>query len=155
MDISSNHINNQNNGLYKNFQNAFYSIFNKSNFILFVYFLIVYLVLYFILGYFVKNSENPINSQLALSRSIDFLILAIVVIVLYVSYFSIQSKDKESIVSDLLLWTKNFYNDPTTPYSLLITILFFYIIVYLIRIPMTKETKPISINKENGVVGSL
>ena len=146
MDISSNQIHNQNNGLYQNFKNAFYSIFNKSNFILFVYFLIVYLVLYFILGYFVKNSENPINSQLALSRSIDFLILAIVVIVLYVSYFSIQSKDKESIVSDLLLWTKNFYNDPTTPYSLLITILFFYIIVYLIRIPMTKETKPISIN---------
>ena len=145
-DSSSNTINTHTKGLYNNFSNAFFSIFNQSNIILFVLFLAIYFILYYVLGIFVKSNDNPINSQLALSRSIDFLILGIVFLILVSSYYSLQSNDKQSLVSDILLWTKNFYNDPTTPFSLLITILFFYIIVYLIRIPMTSETKPISIS---------
>jgi len=122
------------------------SIFTQSNVSLVIIFLATYFVLYFGLGIYFNKNENPVGAQVALSRMIDFLIIGMFIFILFTSYFSLSENDKNHLFADLLQWTKDFFNDPKTIIELFLGTILFYAFVYLCRVPMTNETKPISIN---------
>ena len=128
-----------------NFKNAFFEVFNKTNVLFFICFLAVYFVLYQFIRKW-EGNENPMHASLSLTRSIDFLFLILFVLILYFSYYSLKNDEKNDLIGYILKWTKDFYNNTTTFFSLLITILLFYMVVYLCHIPMTKETKPFSMS---------
>jgi hypothetical protein len=122
------------------------SLFNKSNLILIVWFLAIYLVAYFVLGYFFNKGDTAGTFQTALGRMLDFIIIGVVIIVLFSSYYSTTESDREKMVSDFSKKTEHYINDP---FALLFTGLFIfllYIVIYLFRVPMTSDAKPISIN---------
>ena len=123
------------------------SIFTKSNFILLICFLIVYFIIYYIIKMFSNDdTENKVNSQLALSRTIDIFVSVIFIIILVAFYYNLNQTEKNDIIGQMLLWIKNFFDDPTTPFSFIIFILIFYTIIYVLRIPMTPESKPFTID---------
>ena len=123
------------------------SIFTKYNFILLIGFLVVYFILFYIIKAFSNDTEgNEMNSQLALSRTIDVFIFGIVLIILVMVFYNLMDSDNKNVITQLLLWTKAFFDDPTTPFTFTIFIFIFYTIIYLCRIPMTPETKPLSIS---------
>ena len=122
------------------------SIFTKSNFILLICFLIVYFIIYYIIKMFSNDdTENKVNSQLALSRTIDIFVSVIFIIILVAFYYNLNQTEKNDIIGQMLLWIKNFFDDPTTPFSFIIFILIFYTIIYVLQIPMTSDTKPFTI----------
>ena len=122
------------------------SIFTKSNFILLICFLIVYFILFYIIKFFSNDdTENKVNAQLAMSRTIDIFVSVIFITILIMMYYSLNQTEKNDIIGQMLLWTKNFFDDPTTPFSFIIFILIFYTIIYVLQIPMTPETKPFTI----------
>jgi hypothetical protein len=115
------------------------SIFTKYNFILLICFLLIYFILFYLIKFFSNDTtENPINSQLAMSRTIDFFILAMV-------FYNLMQSDK-NVITQMLIMTKEFFDNPTTPFTFIILIFIFYTIIYLCQIPMTPETKPLSIS---------
>lgn len=122
------------------------SIFTKSNFILLICFLIVYFILYYIIKMFSNDDTNPnFNSQLAMSRTIDIFVSVIFITILVAFYYNLNQTENNDIIGQMLLWTKNFFDDPTTPFSFIIFILIFYTIIYVLQIPMTSDTKPFTI----------
>jgi hypothetical protein len=122
------------------------SIFTKSNFILLICFLIVYFILYYIIKMFSNDdTENNVNSQLAMSRTIDIFVSIIFITILVAFYYNLNQTENNDIIGQLLLWTKNFFDDPTTPFSFIIFILIFYTTIYVLQIPMTSDTKPFTI----------
>jgi len=123
------------------------SIFTKSNFILLICFLIVYFILYYIINMFSNgdDTENRVNSQLFLSRTIDTFVSVIFITILVILYYDLNQTDKNDIIGRMLLWIKNFFDDPTTPFTFTIFILIFYTLIYVLRVPMTHETKPFTI----------
>lgn len=128
-------------------QLSFSSIFTKYNFILLIGFLVVYFILFYIIKAFSNDTEgNQMNSQLNLSRTIDVFIFGIVLIILVMVFYTLMQSDNKNIITQLLLWSKAFFDDPTTPFTFTIFIFIFYTIIYLCGIPMTPETKPLSIS---------
>jgi hypothetical protein len=127
----------------ENLDSAFFSVVNQTSLIMLVLFLVVYFILSSILANYYKDDTNPVNSQLALSRSIDFVLLLIVGI-LFLSYY-LNLEDKHQVITDLLVWTRDFYNDDSTPFTLAISLFFFYLLIFLLQIPMTEATKPFTI----------
>lgn len=124
---------------------ALNSLFSQSNVLLVVIFLAIYFVLYFGLGNFFNSDQNPVGSQLMLSRLIDFLIIGFFIFFLISYYVSLSTYDKEHTFVYILKWVKDFWNDPKSIIELMITTVIFYMMVYLCRVPMTEETKPFSI----------
>jgi Extracellular link domain len=124
-------------------EGLFYSIFNKSNIILVVWFLAIYFIAYFVLGFFLNKGEDVSNHQLRLSRTIDIISLFLLLVIIISTYGSYTSKQKESILQNTATGTKNFIDDPMSIFSTILFLVAFYIIVYLFRIPMDRETKPI------------
>ena len=120
------------------------SIFTKSNFILLICFLIVYFILYYIIKMFSNDNPN-FNSQLAMSRTIDIFVSVIFITILVAFYYNLNQTENNDIIGQMLLWTKNFFDDPTTPFSFIIFILIFYTMIYVLQIPMTSDTKPFTI----------
>lgn len=124
---------------------AFYGIFTKSNFVMILWFLGIYFILYFLLGFFFNRDGESSNFQLKLSRILDIMIFFMILIILISSYYSLPEDKKENVIGDTLQGIEKYVNEPTSILSSGLFLVVFYIIVYLFRIPMSRETKPIFI----------
>jgi len=120
-------------------------VFKKSNLILLSWFLVVYILAYFVLGMFFGSSAVS-NFQANVGRLIDFMFLCGFLLYVFTYYYYVpESKFKEDVQStyeDTIAYLNN-------SMSLLTTTLFiitFYTIVYLFRIPMSYDAKPIFIS---------
>jgi hypothetical protein len=72
-------------------------------------------------------------------------LIAFLAICVYYYYYVMSSSDQSNLLTYLYTWTINFFEDPNTVFFTVIFIFMFYAVVYLCRIPMTNDTKPISI----------
>jgi len=125
--------------------NALSDLFSQSNVALAVIFLVTYAVIYYGIGHYYNRETNPAGAQVALSRSIDvFLCITFVVIVIF-TYLSLSEYDKDHLVVYSLKWTRDYFDDPRTILYLIFFIILFYMLVYLCGVPMTNETRPMTI----------
>jgi hypothetical protein len=125
------------------FEGLFYTIFNKSNIVLIVWFLAIYFIAYFFLGFVFNKTEDVGNNQLRLSRTIDIIFLFFLIIIIISTYVSYSDKQKENLLQST--WDKSsiFFNDPLSIFSTALFIASFYIVVYLFRLPMDSINKPL------------
>ena len=137
--------NNSSNTDSTNISHLITSLFSQSNMGIVILFLATYFVLYFGLGVYFNKNENPVGSQLAISRAIDFVVIGLFIFMLFASYFALSEDDKNHLFAYILQWSKDFWNDPKTIIELSLSIILFYALVYLCRIPMTYDTRPLSI----------
>jgi hypothetical protein len=79
------------------------------------------------------------------SSSIDIIFILSSIIICVSYYYLSTEKEKEDLLNKSLIWVKESINSDKIITTILI-ILFFYITIYLCRIPMTSETKPIFIH---------
>jgi hypothetical protein len=128
------------NDLISNFNTSIHSIVNKKNIFYFICFLVVYFIFYSVLTYSTKSSD------LLLSRTIDSILLVVFILgcSLYL-YFSTQ-QEKEDLFENSIIWTEKLYKDPNNILSSFLIILLFYVTLFICQVPMTTETKPISIS---------
>jgi len=133
-----------NNATNIDFGALFSTLFNKSNFVLLLWFLAIYMVAYFLIYIFSNGSKNEdVQFQIRFSRFIDFVFLFFTLIIVVITMFSMPSNKKEEYVENSISAVISFVNQPI---SLLSTILFlfgFYLCIYVLQIPMTAITKPI------------
>ena len=126
--------------------NLFYTIFNKSNIILIIWFLAIYFVVYFLLGFFMKSGSESSNFQLRLSNLLDMMFLGIALLLIISYFYSSTDEQKTAWLSQTYKQSVDYINAPTSLLSTGLFILVFYIAVYLFRFPMTPETKPIFVS---------
>jgi len=126
-------------------KNILSDIFNQTNITILFWFLAIYFVLYFIMGTFFKGPSGTNPAEMFLSKSIDFIVVGLFLILVVWSYFSLSEADKQDLLGYGWQWTRDYFNTPSSGFSLILMIIAFYVIIYLFRIPMTEETKPMSI----------
>jgi hypothetical protein len=120
-------------------------IINKSNIILLLWFLAIYFIVYFILKIYFNKNDTIQNTNLKLSQILDISIFLVVLVYLFFAFKNTSNDEAERNISVFFSKVKNYLNEPTSIFSVSLFILTFYIIIYLVSIPMTPETKPISV----------
>jgi len=121
------------------------AIFNKQNLIFVLWFLAVYMISYYLLGVIFAKSDSASGFQSGLSRSIDFIVLIILFIILFFGYFNNTEDVREQTVQAWITKTYNYVNDPISIVSVLFFMILLYLIIYLFRIPSGTD-KPITIS---------
>jgi len=121
------------------------NIISLSNIIFLIWFLLIYLVIFYLIKTFYRNENDSFKENMALSRGIDIFIFGLLIIIIIFSYWSLSENDKKNLIGYGLNWIYEFYKNPNTLFNCLIFIVLFYLFVYLFGVPMTKETRPISI----------
>ena len=122
-------------------KDVFNNIFNKSTIVLIIWFLAIYFISYFILGFFFKSGTDNSNFQFRLSRTLDIIVLFFLLIIIITTYFAVSESNKENILSNVAYGISDFYNQPSSIFSVLGFIMIFYLIIYLFRIPMAPDSK--------------
>jgi Extracellular link domain len=128
--------------IQQTFQESLNSIFTKTNITFFITFLAIYLML----SYLLQGKTSDTSSILTFSRSIDMVLLLAFVFWVVMTYFQLNTKDKQNFISWAIEWTRTIFEDPTTVFTTLILIVLFYVTIYVCRVPMTETTKPVSID---------
>jgi len=121
------------------------NIFSLSNILFLIWFLLIYLVIFYLIKSFYKDDNDNFKETMALSRGIDIFIFGLLIILILYSYWSLSEKDKQNLIGYCLEWTHDFYSNPNTLFECLVFIVLFYLFIYLFGVPMTKETRPVSI----------
>jgi hypothetical protein len=118
------------------------AIFNKSTIILVVLFLAIYFIVYFILGFFFNKGGESTNFQTKVSRTLDIFILVALLVVFGLFAYSYSDKEKEQVFKDFLNNIKEYIDKPSSIFVTGFVIIALYVIMFLFRIPMSRETKP-------------
>jgi hypothetical protein len=127
---------------YSNYYNPVFDIFTKSNIIFLFFFLMIYLLLFYIVSIFINN-----NTLLITTRFFDAIIILIVVLILVGNYFfSYNYGDQQNIFEKSFLSFQHYVSWKYSIFSTILFIIFLYIFVYFIGIPMTYSEKPLSIS---------
>jgi hypothetical protein len=122
------------------------SIFNKDNYLdkntllLTGSFLAIYFIIYAILGIFYDDSDPTQHSSK--SSFTNIIVLVIIGIVGWVYYNSLTPSEQDSYWPDLLNSVKGYLNNAYSILEVGLFIIFFYIGIYFIGIPMNPTDKP-------------
>lgn len=145
-DISNNVTDNSGNDLNKNESNDhFYTIFNKSNITLLIWFLAIYFVAYFGLSFVFNKGNDPAAFQTKLSRTIDMIFVSILIVFLVISYTSYPEEKKQDLLEELTKKVGDYIDSPTSIFSVSLFLITFYLVAYLFRIPMADD-KPLTVS---------
>ena len=143
------------------------SIFSKSNILIFAWFLAIYFIIFIIVQkLFFKRPASVATSTLAaitspsasrninisldssetsVSKLVDFTLLILLIVLCAVGYNSLSKYDQEHFLKYCWQWMKDDLNDPKSGVIFAFFLLAFYLTIYLLRIPMGADTKPLSI----------
>ena len=129
----------------------FRNVFNKSNFILLLWFLAIYGVAYFFFGIFFSKSSapemgGPSSFQVNLGRMLDIIILTCILVFIVSAYYSYPEEKKDTVIGDTATYVKDFFNKPYSIVSVGVFLIVFYIVLYLFRIPLSADAKPIFVS---------
>ena len=105
-------------------------------------FLAIYILAYFLMG-FVFNRTG--DGTLRLVRILDTVVFIFVVIYVVIKYRDTEIKTIGSQLSGNLSNFKTFADNPYSIFAVVLFIVLLYSAIYLVRLPMTPELKPISI----------
>ena len=129
----------------------FRNLFNKSNFVLLLWFLAIYGVAYFFFGLFFSKSAGPemggpSSFQINLGRMLDIIILTCILIFIISAYYSYPEEKKDTVIGDTATYVKDFFNKPYSIVSVGVFLVVFYIVLYLFRIPLSADAKPVFVS---------
>jgi hypothetical protein len=121
-------------------------ILTKSNLILLVWFLVIYILAYFVLGMFFGSGPTVSNFQASLGRLLDIIFLCGLLgyALLYYYYTPTDqfNSDAQQLYEQTIKYLQNSFSLLTTAAFIVV----FYVVVYLFRIPMSDDAKPIFIS---------
>ena len=133
--------------LAQNLQTARTVLFNKTTVTIFCAGLAIYLL--YSLG---KSIFSPRDggydgtNLLGYSRAIDVAALIIILGWMYSVYVGLSDDNKNNLIGWFLRWTQDFWNNPNTLLEITLFTLIFFACVYLFRVPMAPEIKPVVVH---------
>jgi hypothetical protein len=119
-------------------------IFNESHVVHLLWFILIYIVVYVFFGQYLKLSGD-VSAESKLSQIFDYVVLFWIISFSAIIYYTSSEKDKSNILQALMDWTIEFYDNPLSIFSVSLFMISFYIIIMILRVPMTNETKPYSV----------
>ena len=129
-----------------NLSNATNYIFSKETFTLLMWALAIYVIIWFGSRIFVKREViNESSDQVVYGQSIDMVVFGLLILGLIAGYNSLKPEDKSNLLGWFIKWCRDFFDNPNTLIESGIFALVFFAMVYLFRVPMTPEAKPVTV----------
>jgi len=119
------------------------SMFNWTTLIMLIGFLAIYFILFFLLGK-AYGPFTPLNKIKGLTINLTCLLLLLFGGLYF--YYSLEKHQQDNFVRYVMLLFQDEMNDPNTIFITFEFILVFYVIVYVLGLPMKESEKPFSLH---------
>ena len=125
---------------------AWFSSILSNKLLFYILTIIPFICLWFFIVY--KSYNNGIN---IMSVMVDLVLL--ILLVCTVTYFYVSSTlQKEDLFVKMMEWIEKLFDNPNSLFIILIAVLSFYIVIFIIGIPMSSESKPITIRMIESII---
>lgn len=122
-------------------------IFNATTYSILFWIIVMYIVYRFGSSVFAnRGTSNETSGVSSYSRTIDIVLAMLLGIYLFQGYYYLDEKDKDNMVGYSIQWTENWLNNPWSLFGVIWFTILFFLMVYLLKVPMDKEVKPIIVH---------
>ena len=122
----------------------FVRVFNNSYIIFLFWFIGIYLVVYIFFGVLLTGPRDE-NAENKMSNTIDILIFSSVLVFAVFQLYTREDWSQDSFVEGTKEFLRDFYGSQLSLFSTMLFILTFYFLLFVLRIPMKPQTKPLSV----------
>ena len=129
---------------FKDFLN---DIFNATTYSILFWILAMYVAYRFGNAIFAnRGTSNETSGVSAYSRTIDIVLALMIIIYLFQGYYYLDQSDKDNILGYTIQWTETWLNDPWSLFEVIWFTIIFFLMVYLLKVPMDKDVKPVLVH---------
>ena len=129
---------------FKDFLN---DIFNATTYSILFWILAMYVAYRFGNAIFAnRGTSNETSGVSAYSRTIDIVLALMIIIYLFQGYYYLDQNDKDNILGYTIQWTETWLNDPWSLFEVIWFTIIFFLMVYLLKVPMDKDVKPVLVH---------
>lgn len=122
-------------------------IFNATTYSILFWIFAMYLVYRFGNAIFSnRGTSNETSGVSSYSRTIDIVLAMMLGIYFFQGYYYLDQNDKDNILGYSLQWTETWLNDPWSLFGIIWFTIIFFLMVYLLSVPMDKDVKPILVH---------
>jgi hypothetical protein len=120
---------------------------NTSSVLTFIFWaLAIYIIFQLIVNVFSRNDVSAESTALLMySRTIDFILIGGLIALCLYGYSQLAPTDQQNLFGFMLNWTYEFFNDPYTFLECIIFTVVFFVLVYLLQVPMQPELRPFTV----------
>ena len=118
-------------------------IFRNSGLKLLAAFIIIYLVVFVLFGMFVRRNEEDTTDR-KISKTFDFAVFGSLLAFAVYKYIRASDETKDNLTKAFTEELVEFYDDPLSLFTTMMFVVCFYLIVFLLGIPL-KDNKPFSV----------
>lgn len=93
-----------------------------------------------------RGANNETSGVSSYSRTIDIAILLIIGIYLFQAYYYLSADQKKNMVGYSFQWSERYFDNPWSLFELVWFTIIFFALVYILRVPMEPEVKPVLVN---------
>jgi hypothetical protein len=126
----------------------FTKVFQESHITLLIGFLAVYFIVYVAFGAYIRSvtgGASESNDEL-MSKIFDYMIFALFIIYCGILYFTSSEYTKNHLIEVMMEWSIDMFDDVVSVFAVALFIITFYLLVFLIQIPMSGKNKPFSVS---------
>ena len=128
-------------------------VIDAAHLYILLWFVAVYLLVFYIFGFFLKQNERTyvdyayslVSGSSIISKTLtgtfDFIMYASLVLYLVYLYVTADDYTRLNLIPALWDWTWNWFSESVNFWGLLLFTFVFYLLVYFLGIPMTKELR--------------
>ena len=118
-------------------------IFKKANLYILAGFLVVYVVVFIGFGMYLKQSGKD-GMEGTISSTFDFVFFGCTIAYGIYKYMTMSSSEKENSMKNIVDGTIELYDDDQSLFSLMLFVICFYVLLFLLRVPL-RSHKPMSV----------
>lgn len=119
------------------------NMLTQSGIVYIFWFLAAYFALYFILGIFMKSDDE--NKVLRMTKLFDGIIFVSLLVAILSIFANSETQDLAPVFAGYYDDFREFVENPYSIVSVVLFMLMFYGVIYMVRLPMDRETKPASV----------
>ena len=144
IDLSNNLTKKENDSETKEELPLFIRVFNNSYIMFLFWFIGIYLVVFVFFGVLLTGPRDEVAEQ-KMSNTIDILVFISVLVFVVFQLYKRDDWSQDSFVEGTKDFLRDFYGSQLSLFSKMLFILTFYFLLFVMRIPMKAQTKPLSV----------
>ena len=144
IDLSNNLTKKENDSETKEELPLFIRVFNNSYIMFLFWFIGIYLVVFVFFGVLLTGPRDEVAEQ-KMSNTIDILVFISVLVFVVFQLYKRDDWSQDSFVEGTKDFLRDFYGSQLSLFSTMLFILTFYFLLFVMRIPMKAQTKPLSV----------
>ena len=129
------------------FDDIMNDIFNATTYTILFWMIVAYTTYSLGSAFFAsRGTTNETSGKTSYSRTIDVILCFLISGWLFSVYYPLSDDQKQNILGEFITWLQEYFDNPWSFFELIWFTIGFFILIYILRVPMAPDVKPVLVH---------